>query len=147
MSDDHRGLWGYSKEGVLKACDEVCGCKKNSKCNVHTWWWNSGANDGMQKEKEAYKEIMNNHTEVTQNEYRRLKKSAKKAIARDMKDEAVRKSNELGRNHNYVFRLVRKMRMECTDIVGGRCMRENDGTLYFYEKRKNFISAYVRNNE
>ena len=65
------------------------------------------------------------------NEYRRLKKAAKKAVARAMKEEAVRKINVLGRNLNNVFRLVRKMKLESTDVVGGRCMR---GILYPNEK-------------
>ena len=35
-------IYGDHKKSVLKACDEVCGYKKNRKCNVNTWWWNSG---------------------------------------------------------------------------------------------------------
>ena len=56
MSDNHKYLWGCLKEGVLKACDEVCGYMKNRKCNVNTWWWNSGAKDEIQQKIEAYKE-------------------------------------------------------------------------------------------
>ena len=44
MSDNNYDLWGSSKEGVLKACHEECGHKKNWKCDVNTWWWNSVAN-------------------------------------------------------------------------------------------------------
>ena len=55
-------------------------------------------------------------------EYRRLKK----AVARAMKEEAVRKISELGRNPNNVFRHVRKMKRESTDVVGGRYMRGNE---------------------
>ena len=51
-----------------------------------------------------------------------------------MKEEAESKINELGRNHDNVFRLVRKMKIESTDVVGGRCMRGDDGTLYLNEK-------------
>ena len=77
---------------------------KKRKCNVNTWWWNSWVKDDIQKKKEAYKENTNNPTEETQNEYRRLKK----AVARAMKVEAVSKINEIGRNPNNVFRLVKK---------------------------------------
>ena len=66
---------------MLKACDDVCGYKKKRKCNVNTWWWNSGAKDEIQKKKIAYKEMTKNPTEETKNEYRRLKK----AVARAMK--------------------------------------------------------------
>ena len=79
--------------------------------------------------------MTNNPTKETQNEYRmRLKKAAKKAVARAMKEEAVRKINEIGRNLNNVFRRVKKMKIESTDVVGGRCMQGNDGTLYLNEK-------------
>ena len=48
----------------------------------------------------------------------------------------MRKIDELGRNPNDVFRLVRKMKMESTDVVGGRSMRGNDGTIYLNEKNR-----------
>ena len=51
-----------------------------------------------------------------------------------MKEEVVIKINELGRNPNNVFRLVRKMKIESTDVVEGRCMRGHDGTPYLNEK-------------
>ena len=121
MSDNQTDLWGSPKEGVLKACDEVCGYKENRKCNVNMRWWNSGVKDEIQKKKEAYK-MTNNPTEETQNEYRRLNKATKKAVARAMKEEAMKKINEIGRNTNNVLTLVRKMKIESTDVVGGRCM-------------------------
>ena len=55
---------------------------------------------------EAYKEMTKNQTEETQNENRRLKKAAKKAVVRAMKEEAEGKINERGRYHNNVLRLV-----------------------------------------
>ena len=67
-------------------------------------------------------------------EYRKLKIAAKRAVAGAMKEVADRKINELGRDPNDVFRLVRRMKIESTDVVGGRCMRGNDGTLYLSEK-------------
>ena len=51
-----------------------------------------------------------------------------------MKEEAVRKINQIGGNPNNVFKFVRKMKMKSTDVIGERCMRENDGTLYLSEK-------------
>ena len=45
----------------------------------------------------------------------------------------MRKINELGKDQINVFRLVRKMKIESTHIVGGRCMPGNDGTLHLIE--------------
>ena len=56
----------------------------------------------------------------------------------------MRKINELGRSPNNVFRLVRKMKVESTDAVGGRCMRGNDGTLYLNVKdRAKLLKACI----
>ena len=145
MSDNHIDLWGSFSESELKACDEVCGYKKNRKCNVNTWWWNSGVKDEIKKKKYVYKEIKKIPTEETQNEYRRrLKKAAKKAVTRAMKEEAVRKIKEISRNTNNVFSLVKKMKIVSTDVVREMCMRGNDGTLYLNEKdRGNLWKAHM----
>ena len=65
-----------------------------------------------------------------------IKNVVEKAVARAMKEEAVRKINELGRNSNNIFRFVGKIKIESTDVVGGRCMQGNDGTLFLNEKDK-----------
>ena len=51
-----------------------------------------------------------------------------------MKEEAVRKVNEIGGNPNNFFTLDRKMKIERTDVFGGRYMQGNDGTLRLNEK-------------
>ena len=79
-----------------------------------------------------------NPNEETKNEYRRLKKAAKKALARAMKDEEVRMINEIGRNPNNVFRLVIKMKILITDVVGGK-----DGTPYLNEDRAKLWKAHM----
>ena len=135
--------WDLLKKAALQACDEVCWYKKSRNCNVGTWRQNSGAKDEMQKKKEAYKEMTNNPTEETQNEYRRLKKAAKKTVARAMKEEAVRKINEISRNRNNVFRLARKMWIESIDVFGGRCMRGSDGALYINADRAKLWIAHM----
>ena len=69
----------------------------------------------------------------------RLKKAAKTAVARSKKEEVVKTINELERNPNNVYRLVRKRMIESTDAVGGRCMQGNDGTFYSNEKDRAII--------
>ena len=33
-------MWGHFKDGILKACDEVCGKKRGRRSKGDTWWWN-----------------------------------------------------------------------------------------------------------
>ena len=39
------------KDGVLKACDKVCGKKKSRRDQGGMWWWNGGK--GYQSKKEG----------------------------------------------------------------------------------------------
>ena len=55
MSDNNHDLCGSIKEGELKACDEVCGYKKDRKCNANTSRWNSVVRNKIQNKKEANK--------------------------------------------------------------------------------------------
>ena len=48
LSDNNHDLCRSFKD-VIKACNEVCGYKKNRKCNVNTWWWNCGVKDEKEK--------------------------------------------------------------------------------------------------
>ena len=53
----------------------------------------------------------------------------------------MRKINKLGRNPNNVFRPLRKMKIESTDVDGGRCLQENEGTLYLNEDRAKNVKS------
>ena len=46
---DALDLWKCFKEGVLKACDEVCGKKNGRRDQGDTWWWNEDVKEVMQK--------------------------------------------------------------------------------------------------
>ena len=87
----------------------------------------------IQKRKQACQE-MAKITKKNKNQYWRLRQAAKEAVARDMKEDAQKKINQLGRNPSNVFRVVRKMKIEKTDLVGGKCERGSVRTHYIIEK-------------
>ena len=53
MSVNNNDLWDL----LEVASDEVCGYKKNRKCDVNTWWRNNGPKDEVQSKKVAYKAV------------------------------------------------------------------------------------------
>ena len=55
----------------------------------------------------------------------------------------MKEINELDRNLNNVFRLVRKMKMDSTYVNGGRCMRVNDGFYLNENDRAKLWKAYM----
>lgn len=51
-------MWKCFKEGVLKACDEVCGKKKKGRRHQgDTWWWNEDVKKAIARKKDAQKEM------------------------------------------------------------------------------------------
>ena len=134
VSVDALDLWKCFKEGVLKACDEVCGKKKGRRDRGDTWWWNEEVKEAIARKKEVYKELCKDRTEENKARYKTMKNRAKKAVAKAMRKEAEQELCKLSENPNEVFKFVKSMKKDGRDVEGGRCMRGSDGRLSFSEK-------------
>ena len=53
---DAPDLWKTFKDGVLKACAEMCGKKKSRRDLGDMWWWNE-IKDTIARKKAAFKEL------------------------------------------------------------------------------------------
>ena len=67
-------LWGVFKNGVSKACDEVCGKKRGRKNTGNTWWWNEEEKDAVSRKKEAHKAMCQNSTEENKKNHKNIAK-------------------------------------------------------------------------
>ena len=47
-------LWKSFKDGLLKACDELCGKKLVRQDGGNTRWWNEEAKDAVAKKKKSF---------------------------------------------------------------------------------------------
>jgi hypothetical protein len=134
VSLDAPDLWSCFKEGALKACDEVCGKKKGRRDRGDTWWWNPEVKEAIARKKVAFKEMCKNGTDENKALYKNMRNRAKKVVAKAMRKEAEQELRELSENPNKVFKFVKSMRKDGRDVVGGRCLRGDDGRLSFSEK-------------
>ena len=48
-------LRGSYKNGVLQACDELCGETKGWEDRRNIWWWNEQVRDAIDRKKKAFK--------------------------------------------------------------------------------------------
>ncbi|XP_068739418.1 uncharacterized protein [Montipora capricornis] len=131
VSADAPDLWECFKEGVLKACDEVCGKKKGRRDQGGTWWWNEDVKEAIARKKDTRKDMCKSGTEANKARYKNMKNRAKKVVAKAMKEAAERELRELSEHPNKVFKLVNSMKKDGKDVEGGRCMRGSDGRLSF----------------
>ena len=58
VSPDAADLWKCFKEGVLQACDEVCGKKKGRRDQGDTWWWNEDVKEAIARKNDAHEEML-----------------------------------------------------------------------------------------
>ena len=77
VSVDAPDLWKSFKEGVLRACDEVCGKRKGRRDQGNTWWWNEEVKEAIANKKDAHKEMRKNRTEENKARYVCMRNRAK----------------------------------------------------------------------
>ena len=73
-------LWGHFKDGVLEACDEVCGKKMGRRCKGDSWWWNGEMKEIVSRKKEAHMAMCQNSTEENKRWYEGINYKARKAV-------------------------------------------------------------------
>ena len=139
-STDAPDLWKTFIDGVLKACDEVCGKKKSRRDQGDMWWWNEEVKDTITRKKAAFKELCRFPSEQNKTQYKPIKNQTRTIVARAMRMEANQELNDLYQNSNSVFYFLRRIKKEGKDVEGGRCLRGGDGRLGFIEEDKAKIS-------
>ena len=66
-------MWGHFKNGVLEACDEMCGKTRGRRSKGDTWWWNEVVKEAVLSRKDALKAMCQNSTEKNKRRYKRMK--------------------------------------------------------------------------
>ena len=109
VSTDVPDLWKTIKDGVLKACGEVCG-KKSTRDQKDMWWWNEEVKDTIARKKAAFKELCRFPSEENKTQYKRKRNQTRKIVARAMRMEAEEELNNLYQNSNRAFCFLRRMK-------------------------------------
>ena len=134
VSTDAPDLWKTFRDGVLMACDKLCGKKKSRRDQGDMWWWNEEVKDTITRKKVAFKELCRFPSEQNKTQYKHIRNQTRKIVARAMRMEANQELNNLYQNSNSVFYFLRRMKKEGKDVEGGRCLRGGDRRLGFIEE-------------
>ena len=127
-------LWESYRNGVLKACDDLCGKTKGRRDQGNTWWWNEQVKEAIDRKKKAFKTWCKNRTAENKSNYRKARKRTKKVVAKAMKQAAEEEMKVLYNKSNNVFKLVKFMRKDGKDKNSGGGMKDKDGRLVVSEK-------------
>ena len=101
-------MWGHFKNGVLKACDAVCGKKRGRRSKGDTCWWNEVVKEAVSKMKDAHKVMCLNNTEENKRRYKSMTNKSRKAV----RDEAEDALTELKNFQNIMFSLGERLKTD-----------------------------------
>ena len=127
-------LWESFRNGVLKACDELCGKKKIRKNGGNKWWWNEEARNALAKKKEAFKTFCKTGLEEHKISYWKMRNQIKKVIAKAMKTVAEKEMEEFREKPNKIFKFVKLMKRDGKDVEGGKWIKGRDGRIGFSQE-------------
>ena len=75
-------MWGHFKDGVLEACDEMCGKKRGRRSKGDTWWWNEEVKESVSRKKDAHRAVCHYNTEENKSWYKSIKNKEKKTVSK-----------------------------------------------------------------
>ena len=122
-------------DGVVKACDELCGKKKVRKTGGNKWWWNEKVRNAIARKKEAFKTFCKTGSEKHKISYRKMRNQTKKVIATAMKTEAEKEMEQLREKPHKIFKFVKLMKRDGKHVEGEKWIKRHGRTAFSKEDR------------
>ena len=97
-------LWKSYKNGVLKACDGLCGKTKGRRDQGNTWWQNEQVKEAIDQKKKAFNTWCKNRSAENKSNYRKARNRTRKVVAKAMKQAAEEEMKMLYNKSNDVFK-------------------------------------------
>ena len=129
-------LWKFFIDGVVKACDELCGKKKVGKTGGNKWWWNEEVRNAIARKKEAFKTFCKTGLKKHKISYRKMRNQTKKVIATAMKTEAEKEMEQLREKPNKIFKFVKLMKRDGKHVEGGKWIKRDRRTAFSQDRCK-----------
>ena len=120
--------WENIKSCLLNACDKICVWTKGAPWHRETWWWDDTVNNqsnlnvsfGMEK---------------WHKKQRRIPGTKKKSKISCMLCKKFRDLNST-EQHNLIFKMAHKMKVDNKDIIGEKCVKDQEGSMAFDNNSK-----------
>ena len=134
--------WSRLKSGLQQATVQVCGWTKKGPPRKQTWWWNSDVNAAIKRKRQCWKEWKKG---ASKEPYLIAEREAKRAVYRAKKRAEERELQNVTEGKDNIFRIAKQMKRENQDVIGDKCVRDDDGvTAHDEAKRKAWKQHYER---
>lgn len=125
--------WSLLKSSLQQATEQVCGWTKKGPPRKQTWWWNGEVNAAIQKKRKCFKEWRKGGSKEP---YLVAKREAKQAVHLAKKTAEERELQNVKDGKDNIFRIAKQMKRENQDVIGEKCIRDDDGVMALDDESK-----------
>ena len=145
--------WSKLKDPLNAAAAETCGFSKKHQWKRQTWWWNKDVNTAIDVKRtlfKAYKKLRKQGNSIEAKKAKEAYREAKRLAKREVwsaksaaSEETFKEVDPLGSN---VYRIARQMARTNQDIIGEKCVLNDDNELAITDedKMKAWVQHYDR---
>ena len=130
--------WKLFRDATLKAAEEICGTSKGGKhIGKETWWWNEEVQDVLKKKKKAFKRWQTEGGTEAKEEYKKLKREAKRVVAKAKSEAQKDWYEKLGtkEGEKIIYKVAKQRKNERKDIGELSVIKDQAGNLLIEEEK------------
>ena len=119
-------IWNTTKNGILKAAKKVCGKTRKRQWRKESWWWTDHASQAVEAKRRAYRAWKKGGS---REEYNNAKRLAKLAVYQAKQEASLADFSDIDPKGDKVFRIAKQMMRENQDVMGEKCVKNDEGEL------------------
>ena len=132
--------WDSLEKALLQAVDKSCGWTKKPPRHKVTWWWNAEVEVAIKEKRRLWKAWKDGGNK---NDYLEAKRNSKKKVYEAKKKAEEERFADVTHNkdaRNQLFTIVRQLAKTNCDVIGEKCVTNDDGELACTDSEK--LSAW-----
>ena len=128
--------WEEIKHCLLNACDKTYGWTKDAPSCKEAWWWDDTVDNAIKLKCKLWKELKKDIK--SKEEYLLAKRRAKSAVYFAKKSANDKTFGDLSctKQPNLIFKMACKMKDDNKDIIGEKCVQDQEGNMTFDDNSK-----------
>ena len=115
-------IWNSTKNGILKVAEKVCGKTRKRQWHKESWWWTDHVSQAVEAKHWAYRTWKKGGS---REEYNNAKRLAKLAVYQA----SLADFSDIDPKGDKVFRIAKQMMRENQDVMGEKCVKNDEGEL------------------
>ena len=127
------GIWENLKKGLLAAGTKACGMSRRRRWRKEAWWWNEEVDAAIAEKRRCWKGWKKGGSK---DPYLTAKRTARRKIWEAKQNAEASKFQDVDSNRDMIYRIVKQMRAENQDVLGDKCVKDDNGNLSFCDEAK-----------